>query len=172
MPRLRRTTGEIQDSRALSAPLEGVGRSPDSDKETIDMRSLRGKPPTGLGLHEGRLATCPGRPNCVSSQAEDEAHRVAPLISGPAQTAAEVWQRLQQVLEEMDRVRIVTATDHYLHAECSSAFWGFVDDLECHLDAESGVIHLRSAARMGYSDFGQNRRRIETLRRRLVAVGG
>jgi uncharacterized protein (DUF1499 family) len=67
----------------------------------------------------------------------------------------------------MTRVRIVTATDHYLHAECSSALFGFVDDLECLLDAEAGVIHLRSAARMGYSDLGVNRRRIETLRERV-----
>lgn len=126
-----------------------------------------GKPPASLGLHEGRLAPCPGRPNCVSSQAEDEAHRVAPLIIGPAETAAAVWERLQRALGEMVRVRISTVTDDYLHAECGSAFFGFVDDLECALDADAGMIHLRSAARVGHSDLGVNRRRIETLRRRL-----
>jgi uncharacterized protein (DUF1499 family) len=131
------------------------------------MGLFSGKPPAGLGLQQGHLAACSGRPNCVSSQAEDDAHRVAPLDIGPPEAAAAVWQRLQRVLGEMNRVRIVTATDHYLHAECSSALFGFVDDLECALDVEAGVIHLRSAARLGYSDLGVNRRRIETLRERL-----
>jgi len=126
-----------------------------------------GKLPVNLGLQEGRLSPCPGRPNCVSSQAEDDAHRVAPLTIGPSETAAAVWERLQRVLEKMTRVQIVTVTDDYLHAECASTVFGFVDDLECALDAEAGVIHLRSAARTGHSDFGMNRRRIETLRRRL-----
>jgi uncharacterized protein (DUF1499 family) len=129
---------------------------------------FHGKPPASLGLHEGRLATCPGRPNCVSSQAEDKAHRVAPLVIDPRETAPVFWERLQRVLGEMARVRIVTVTNDYLHAECASAVFGFVDDLECALDAAAGVVHLRSAARMGRWDLGQNRRRIETLRRRLV----
>jgi uncharacterized protein (DUF1499 family) len=131
------------------------------------MGLFSGKPPARLGLHEGCPAPCPGRPNCVSSQAEDRAHWVAPLAIGSSESAAAVWERLQQAVGEMARVRIVTVTDHYLHAECSSAFFGFVDDLECTLDTEARVIHLRSAARMGYSDFGKNRQRIETLRRRL-----
>jgi uncharacterized protein (DUF1499 family) len=131
------------------------------------MKLCSGRRPASLGLQQGHLAACSGRPNCVSSQAENDAHRVAPLDIGPPEAAEVVWQRLQRVLGEMTRVRIVTATDHYLHAECSSALFGFVDDLECLLDAEAGVIHLRSAARMGYSDLGVNRRRIETLRERV-----
>ena len=136
------------------------------------MKWLRGKRPAGLGLHGGRLAPCPGRPNCVSSQAADKTHQVAPLAIDPQETTAAFWGRLQRVLGQMARVRIVTVTDDYLHAECASALFGFVDDLECALDAAARVVHLRSAARMGRSDLGQNRRRIEKLRKRLAEGAG
>jgi uncharacterized protein (DUF1499 family) len=66
-------------------------------------------------------------------------------------------------------VEIVTQTDGYLHAECSSRLLGFVDDLECLLDRTADVIHVRSAARLGRRDFGVNHARIETLRARLSA---
>ncbi len=64
----------------------------------------------------------------------------------------------------LPRTRIVTETDDYLHAECRSAFFGFVDDLELHLRPTQGIIALRSAARLGHSDFGVNRKRVENLR--------
>ncbi|MDJ0783142.1 MAG: DUF1499 domain-containing protein [Desulfosarcinaceae bacterium] len=132
------------------------------------MGLLSGKRPAHLGVREGRLAPCPKSPNCVSSQAEDEAHRVAPLLIDPRETAGEAWQKLGRALREMPRVAVVVQTEAYLHAECASRGLGFVDDLECLLDLAAGVIHLRSASRLGYADFGQNRRRIETLRRRLA----
>jgi len=62
-------------------------------------------------------------------------------------------------------------TDDYLHAECSSAFFGFVDDLELHLRPGQGTIAVRSAARLGHSDFGVNRKRVEKLRSLLTQQG-
>ena len=111
---------------------------------------------------EDRLAPCPGKPNCVSSQAADSAHRVAPLPFRGAADAA--MRRLRAVIEAMPRARIVGATDQRLRAEFRSRLFGFVDDLDALADAAAGVIHLRSASRIGYSDLGVNRKRVETIR--------
>lgn len=74
-------------------------------------------------------------------------------------------------VSELPRTTIVTQTDNYLHAECQSALFGFVDDLELHLKAANAVIDVRSASRLGYSDLGVNRRRVEDLRSQLIKRG-
>jgi uncharacterized protein (DUF1499 family) len=68
-------------------------------------------------------------------------------------------------------VHVITESDNYLHAECESAVFGFVDDLELHLRSLEGVIAVRSASRLGYSDLGVNRRRVERLRAMLARQG-
>jgi uncharacterized protein (DUF1499 family) len=65
----------------------------------------------------------------------------------------------------------VFESDDYLHAECRSAVFGFVDDLELHLRRQSNSIAVRSASRLGYRDFGVNRKRVERLRAVLAAQG-
>ncbi|MGH7887215.1 MAG: DUF1499 domain-containing protein [Candidatus Binatia bacterium] len=131
--------------------------------------SCSGTRPVDLGIKDGRLAPCPSTPNCVSSHAADSAHAVAPLqlVIPPV----EAWRALRSVLETLPRVQIITATDDYVHADCSSAFFGFVDDLELHLRAPQNIIAARSAARLGHSDFGVNRRRVEMLRGLLTQRG-
>lgn len=114
------------------------------------------------GIQDGRLAACPDRPNCVSSQATDAAHAVAPLRYA---TSPEIAMRqLRQVILAMPRTRIVTAADGYLHAEFTSAILRFVDDVEFQFDADNQLIHVRSASRVGYSDLGVNRKRVEAIR--------
>jgi len=117
------------------------------------------------GISNGKLLPCPSSPNCVSSQSADEKHRIEPLsYSIPT---PEAMTRLKEIIESMKRSRIVAEEDNYLHAEFRSALFGFVDDVEFYLDPENNVIHVRSAARTGYSDFGVNRRRVEVIRSRL-----
>jgi uncharacterized protein (DUF1499 family) len=124
--------------------------------------SLTAGRPDNLGPQAGKLAPCPATPNCVSSQAEDEEHRAEPLrFTG---TSGEAWARLVRAVTGMPRVTVVTADDHYLHAEFRSAFFRFTDDVEFLLDADDQVIHFRSASRVGHSDLGVNRRRIEAIR--------
>ena len=124
-----------------------------------------GRPPTSLGVTEGRLAPCPGSPNCVSSEAAVAEKRVAPLrYDGDA---ARARARLLDVLNGMERARIVQSTDDYVHVEFRSAVFGFVDDVEFYFNPP-GMIQVRSAARTGYSDFGVNRERVETLRARFA----
>lgn len=137
------------------------------------MGLFSGRQPADLGVRDGRLALCPTSPNCVSSQsaADDAEHHVAPLAFPAAAEgdASRAWEALERAVRGMERTRIVTLRAEYLHAECSSALLGFVDDLECLLDRGARVIHVRSASRLGYSDLGVNRQRVEALRARLAA---
>jgi len=121
-----------------------------------------GSPPPTLGVRGGALAPCPGKPNCVSSRAADDEHVVAPYrFTGDAEAAL---GRLAGIVAERPGARIVTRRPDYVHAEFVSKLMGFVDDLELQLDAAAHVIHVRSASRLGHSDLGVNRKRVETLR--------
>lgn len=137
------------------------------------MGFFAGRRPADLGVRDGRLALCPTSPNCVSSQAasDDAEHHVAPLdFPASAQgDPARAWGQLEAAVRSLERTVVVTLRADYLHAECSSALMGFVDDLECLLDRGARVVHVRSASRVGYSDLGVNRRRVEELRARLAA---
>lgn len=121
-----------------------------------------------LGVRDGRLAACPNSPNCVSTQAEDAAHRIAPLTFTGGANAA--WERLHSVIATQPRVRIVSLRDDYLHATFTSLVFRFVDDAEFLLEKEGRSIHFRSASRLGYYDFGANRRRMEAIRRAFDAL--
>jgi uncharacterized protein (DUF1499 family) len=127
-----------------------------------------GTRPMNLGVHDGKLAPCPVTPNCVLSQSTEKDHAVQPMrFSG---TTAEAMADLKKVLSSRPRTRIVTATDTYLHAECTSLLFRFVDDVEFWIDESTRTIHLRSASRIGSSDLGVNRKRIEELRQAMKAL--
>jgi uncharacterized protein (DUF1499 family) len=131
--------------------------------------SFSGTRPNNLGVKDGKLAACPNTPNCVSSQspASDQEHYIAPLsYSGDAMAA---MANLKSVIEGMERTAIITESENYLYAEFTSALMGFVDDVEFFLDQEAGVIHVRSASRLGQSDLGVNRKRVEAIRSKLAA---
>jgi len=121
-----------------------------------------GRAPDTLGARGGRLGACPDRPNCVSSQVSDEGHTVKPF--GFTGNAGAAMSRLATLIETQEGARIVTRRADYLHAEYQSKLMGFVDDLELLADPAARVIHVRSASRLGYSDLGVNRARVEALR--------
>ena len=128
---------------------------------------FEGKRPSNLGVSAGRLTPCPGKPNCVSSQSTDSAHRIAPISY--AGMASEILARLKSILTTMPHIRVINESTDYLHAECKSALLGFVDDLEFYVDRAANIVHVRSASRLGYSDLGVNRKRVEEIRSRLNA---
>ena len=135
----------------------------------MPLLSCSDKNPANLGVSNSELTPCPESPNCVSSDARDSKHNIPPLqlISPPL----EAFQTARKLVLELPRTRIVNETSDYLHAECRSALFGFVDDLELHLRPAEGIIAIRSASRLGYSDFGVNRRRVESLRDSLINQG-
>jgi uncharacterized protein (DUF1499 family) len=123
----------------------------------------------GGGGAGGPLAPCPPTPNCVSSlPGESPARRVAPIpYALPLDEAAAAVRR---VLARLPRTRIVMVRHDYLHAEFTSRLFRFVDDVEFYFDEAHKCLHVRSASRAGYWDFGVNRRRVEALRVRLAPV--
>ena len=128
---------------------------------------MGGKSGIGPGIVDGRLAPCPNKPNCVSSQAAagDKQHYIEALTySGEP---AEVRGRLERAVAGMKRARVVVREANYWRVEFTSALWRFVDDVEFLFDDTGRRIDLRSASRVGYSDLGVNRRRMEEIRRRF-----
>lgn len=130
----------------------------------------RGAAPKAGGVTDGRLAACPSSPNCVSSFADtdDSVHRVDVLpVTGSAE---ETMDALVRAIESMPRSKIITREGAYLHAEFRSRLIRYVDDLELLVQSESGVVHVRSASRIGHSDLGANRKRVGALRARLIEM--
>lgn len=128
--------------------------------------SCAGQRPANIGIHKDRLADCPSKPNCVSSQAADADHAVAPLRYQGEKKAA--FKRLKKIVASLERSTIVAESDNYLHIEFKSAIMGFVDDVEFYFPKEK-VIHVRSASRLGYSDLGVNRKRVGQIRKLFAA---
>lgn len=121
------------------------------------------------GLIEGEFYPCASYPNCVSSQAdpgEDPNHYIAPLELREL-TPLEAWEKIISILEENPRCRIVELTEHYLRAEFTTTVFGFIDDLELHFTSKRGIIEVKSSSRIGYSDLGGNKKRVEKLRERF-----
>jgi len=133
------------------------------------MGLFSGKRPTDLGVSKGRLKPPPSSPNAVSSQAQDARHAIAPLSY--SSSAERAMDALVGIVEATPRTRIISRTKDYLYAEYKSALMGFVDDVEFWLEPNTKIIHVRSASRLGRSDFGVNRARIEDTRRKLDASG-
>jgi uncharacterized protein (DUF1499 family) len=130
------------------------------------MAACAGERPANLGAKEGRLTACPSSPNCVSSQASDERHLIAPLaFNGDPDTA---FARLKQILAGRKDTAIIEESPGYLRVELRTTL--FVDDGEFLLDRAERVIHVRSASRLGYSDLGKNRSRMEEILREFSPV--
>mgnify|MGYP006288325975 CR=1 FL=1 len=115
---------------------------------------LVGPVPAELGVHNGRLAPCPSPAHCA---------RVDWPVADPQAALA----ALVPLIEATPRTAVVEQTDGYLHATATSAFFGFVDDLELYADADHGVLQARSVSRLGDSGLGVNSRRLEALRQAL-----
>ncbi len=117
-----------------------------------------------LPPHLGQFAPCPDSPNCVSTQATDEEHAIAPISYDG--TKEEAIERLLAIIHSLPRTQVVTEKTDYLHIEFTSRMLRFVDDVEFYF-SEAGVIHFRSASRIGRSDLGVNRKRMEDIRTRF-----
>ncbi|MEM6252037.1 MAG: DUF1499 domain-containing protein [Cyanobacteria bacterium P01_D01_bin.156] len=128
-----------------------------------------GNPPTDIGVQDAQLQTCPESPNCVSSTAGDEDHFIAPIAYTADRDA--VRDKLIAIIKNQPRTEIIDETDDYIRAEFTSRLMGFVDDAEFYFLPDTQEIALRSAARLGESDLGVNRRRLEQFRLALQSLG-
>ncbi|OMH25977.1 hypothetical protein BGP75_25345 [Motiliproteus sp. MSK22-1] len=116
------------------------------------------------GLQQGVLQACPDKPNCVSSEeGTDTEHSIKPLLLTDNTNSLD---QVRAAIGTMGGV-VVKMDESYLAATFTSSVFGFVDDLEVRFDRTKGVFHVRSASRVGHSDMGVNRKRVETLRELL-----
>ncbi len=108
---------------------------------------------------------CSSKPNCVSTQELRSDYQVAPfeLIS-----EATTIDEIEQVALTLKRTKTVNKTDVRLHLESTSLIFRFVDDL--HIVKQGSLLQVRSKSRVGYSDFGVNKSRVEALRQKLIAA--
>ncbi len=127
------------------------------------MFNFSGTRPSNLGVNGGKLAAVPDSPNCVSSQAatNDKEHYIAPLTL--AGGSSEAIAKLKATVQAMDGTEIIEETGDYLYAEFTTKLMGYVDDVEFYADG-SGTVQVRSASRLGKSDLGLNRKRVEAIR--------
>ena len=139
----------------------------------------RTAPPPELGTEGGVLRPCPESPNCVETRnGADEAHGMEPLAlsSGRREDdraeAEAALDRVAAIIDELPRARVTDRRGPYLAAEVRSRIFGFRDDVEFLVDEDAGVIHFRSASRLGYSDMGANRARMGEITRRWVTDSG
>jgi uncharacterized protein (DUF1499 family) len=130
------------------------------------MGLLSGSRPSRLGLDQGQLHPVKKNlQNSVSSFADSDYHKIAPLAANKEPRA--VFARLADVVKAMPGATIVTKDPNYIYAEFQTPLLKFVDDVEFLLDEGNGVIHVRSASRLGRKDFGVNRKRIEAIRQSI-----
>lgn len=115
-----------------------------------------------VGVSNGHLMDCPASQNCVVSQNADSKHLIDPIAYHVDRDQAR--EILLKVLTVVPRTEVVKQTDNYIHATSKSRIFKFVDDVEFYLPKDENVIHLRSASRIGESDLGVNRRRLEQIR--------
>lgn len=114
-----------------------------------------------LGLHNGQLRPCPATPNCVCSEHQGDSAYVEPLVytTWPEQA----WEKIKRVIAETGGTVITEETD-YLRVEYQTPLVRYIDDVEFRHDKNKRQIHVRSASRVGKSDMGANRKRVEKIR--------
>ncbi|KJG34851.1 DUF1499 domain-containing protein [Photobacterium angustum] len=107
---------------------------------------------------------CENKPNCVSTIEKREQFSVEPFLL--TTKGKHSWEEIKQVALQLPGAKIADQSDHYLHIEATSKVFRFIDDFEVEKKAE--LLQVRSASRVGYSDFGVNRKRVETFRNQLI----
>jgi uncharacterized protein (DUF1499 family) len=124
--------------------------------------SLSGGP---MGIVNGELQPCPPGPHCVSSDDTRPSFRIASLQV--IATPAAAWRGLKAHVASLPRTEVVDERSDYLHLAVTSRWLRFTDDVEFLLRPDHGEIAMRSSSRLGYYDFGVNRKRLESIRAAL-----
>ena len=119
--------------------------------------------PKNLGENNGLLAPCPNSPNCVSTQTSDSQHTIEAMVFDGSPEDA--MRKIKAVLAVIPRIEIITETESYIHAEATSLIFRYRDDIEFVIVRQANLIHFRSASRVGNSDMGANRKRMEEIRK-------
>ena len=131
-------------------------------------RNFPPKKPASIGIQVGSLALCGNKPNCVCSLDNRPNYMISPLDW----TGTEVMgiEKIEALVNSYPRTKVISKSGNYLHAEFRTLIFGYVDDVEFLVDVDSKKIHIRSASRLGYSDLGANRSRMEKLSNQFTQI--
>ncbi len=130
------------------------------------MFNCAGTRPSNLGATNGKLISCPDSPNCVNSQMDKmDSHFIEPLKY--SKDLKEATGDLKTLISKIPKTNLIVEKEAYLYFEFTSKLMGYVDDVEFYFDDLNKTIHVRSASRLGKSDLGVNRKRIESIRSEL-----
>ena len=83
-----------------------------------------------------------------------------------------VFKELIQILENTPRLKIIKKEKFYIHAIATSRIMKFVDDIEIKNLNQENIFQVKSSSRLGIYDLGVNKRRVQTLRFRLIDIYG
>lgn len=131
--------------------------------------NVMSSPKAKLGAVDGQLASCPDSPNCVSSQApeNDSQHFIEALSFSVSEER--VKEGVLSIIKETRGMKLESSKSAYFHVVCTTLIMRFKDDLEILIDNEAKLVHFRSASRVGHSDFGTNRKRVDRFKAQLKA---
>ncbi len=128
----------------------------------LAMLSFNSGTPPNLGVTDGRLAPCPDSPNCVSTQTDSQEHQMAPVTW--SSSPEEAVEKIKEVVSrDFSTAKLIDESPGYLRYEFRSFIFRFVDDVEFHFDQDAPLIHFRSASRVGHSDMGANKSRMQKI---------
>ena len=77
------------------------------------------------------------------------------------------FKEVKEIIENTPRSVIVELDGDYLHAEVTSKWMKYVDDLEVSFVPESRKLLVRSESRVGEGDLGVNQKRVDLLKSKL-----
>ena len=80
------------------------------------------------------------------------------------------FYELIQILENTPRLKIIKKDNYYIHAIATSRIMKFVDDIEIKNLYQNNILQVKSSSRVGIYDLGVNKRRVQTLRFRLIDI--
>lgn len=128
--------------------------------------------PGNVGLYDNKLKHCRSKKNCVCSEfvlteGGDKKSAINPIAMDKLDD--QVWEKIKQIILASGG-KIMKDNDKYIWATFRTRIFRFTDDLEIRLDEHNHLLHIRSASRVGKSDFGTNRRRLVNLKKALQAI--
>ncbi len=115
-----------------------------------------------VGMDGDKFSPCPSSPNCVSSMSEEPSHFIQPIRYSNRSTST-AKSLLIELLNREKHCKIIEEKERYIHAEFRSNIFHFIDDVEFYFPLNENLIHIKSASRSGYYDFGKNRARIKQI---------
>ena len=77
------------------------------------------------------------------------------------------FKKIKEEIEKTPRIEIVEQNESYLHAEATTKWMRYVDDLEVMSNAKKNILQIRSESRVGIGDNGVNQKRVDDLADRM-----